>query len=60
MLYLFQAPPQTAGQVLQAQSSGFGVAPHQPASGSAHPNPGQVPQVGLVPCSGLVTLPCEF
>ena len=60
MLYLFQAPPQTAGQVLQAHSSGFGVTPHQPASGSAHPKPRQVPQVGWVPCPGLVTYPVNF
>ena len=47
MLYLFQAPPQTAGQALLAHSSG--ADPSQPTPGAAHPTPRQVSQVGFGP-----------
>ena len=63
MLHLFQVHPQAASHLLTADipnSSGSGVTPHQSASGSAHPKPRQVPQVGLVPCLGLVTYPVKF
>ena len=63
MLYLFQVHTQAASHLLPAgiaNSYGSGVTSHQSASGSAHPKPRQAPQVGLVPCPGLVTYPVKF
>ena len=62
MLYLFQVHPHAATLVhpVPAHSSGSGVSSHQPAPGSDHPKPRQVPQVGLIPCLGLVTYPMKF
>ena len=62
MLYLFQVHPHAATLVhpVPAHSSGSGVSSHQPATGSDHPKPRQVPQVGLIPCLGLATYPMKF